>query len=209
MSAPWKACPGDPDAAPWHKCGYHHGTEHADAFGGYRCCCGESMVGKKHEASGTPIPMTEIVCSLMEWSVAEDVHMIDTDGVQQVLDRTRRIAAEQNPNNHPLTEILKKLPLLGRSSVEIGLVWHYYDGPLEGSLTWQGDRYWFSALWIPEMDEPMPLENPTYGDLLAIYTLHEDTWYWVDQMEASERGIGMLPTHGLRTPVATLDMRRP
>lgn len=88
-----------------------------------------------------------------------------------------------------------KISRLMPADVTMLFEWHYYDGPMEGALEWEGKRYWFSAKW-PEDDN---------GRLLELHVLDEDTWYWIDQIQASDRGCAMFP-HTWRPPVALLEL---
>lgn len=91
------------------------------------------------------------------------------------------------------------IPLIAREDVEILFEWHYYDGPLEGALMWEGKRYWYSP--VPYDD----LSSDEHGRLLEVQDLPEDSWYWIDQIQASDRGCAMFP-HIWQAPVALLEM---
>lgn len=76
----------------------------------------------------------------------------------------------------------QEVPELTRSDVEITSEWHYYDGPLEGILLWNGSRYWFSA----RHDDETWYE---YGDVLDVMVLTPEDWARVDEVER-QMGLG-------------------
>lgn len=66
-------------------------------------------------------------------------------------------------------------PQLARSGVILLFHWHYYDGPLEGALEWDSNRYWFSAL-----------DDMTghYGEVLELMDITVEDWARVDHSQA-------------------------